>query len=159
MLFDHSLTSSYNQTQKVLLDGLHDPESSLNMLRWPNDVRSPVMKMIWDLVTEDWEVFSNHHLHHHWWYFWHHILISAVRSSTKEALLVRLPDQTSNLRFRRLPEETSLQSWSHSYPLFHLLLTSLLLGNKWLQTRNGSWWLKLDHNIFFLFHDFCTALT
>merc|ERR1719264_532948 len=37
---------------KVLLDGLHDPESSLNMLREPNDVRRPVMEMIWGQVTE-----------------------------------------------------------------------------------------------------------
>jgi len=43
---------------KVLLDGLHDPESSLNMLRCPNDVRSPVMEKIWDLVTGDWQVFN-----------------------------------------------------------------------------------------------------
>ena len=47
------------QVQKVLLDGLHDPESSLNMLREPNDVRRPVMEMIWAKVTEDWQVFSN----------------------------------------------------------------------------------------------------
>merc|ERR1712192_37603 len=42
---------------KVLLDGLHDPESSLNMLRMPA-VKSPLMEMIWDLVTGDWQVFN-----------------------------------------------------------------------------------------------------
>jgi len=44
---------------KVLLDGLHDPESSLNKLREPNDVRRPVMEMIWDQVTEDWQIFDD----------------------------------------------------------------------------------------------------
>ena len=49
------LLSNY-KILKVLLDGLHDPESSLNMLREPNDVRRPVMEMIWGQVTEDWQV-------------------------------------------------------------------------------------------------------
>ena len=52
MLFDHSLISNYNQ---VLLDGLHDPDSALNMLRMPA-VKNPLIKKIWDLVTEDWQV-------------------------------------------------------------------------------------------------------
>ena len=43
---------------KVLVDGLHDPDSPLSMLHWPNDVRDPVMSEIWTKVTEDWEVFS-----------------------------------------------------------------------------------------------------
>jgi len=47
------------KVEKVLLDGLGDSESKLSKLMWPNDVRSPVMKMIWDMVTEDWEVFSD----------------------------------------------------------------------------------------------------
>ena len=51
-----SLIPNYDKKFKVLVDGLHDPDSSLNMLRWPNDVRSPVMEMIWDKVTEDWQV-------------------------------------------------------------------------------------------------------
>ena len=59
-----SLISHYKNL-KVLVDGLHDPESKLNMLRWPNDVRSPVMEKIWDLVTGDWQAFSNHPLHHY----------------------------------------------------------------------------------------------
>jgi len=42
---------------KVLLDGLYDPESVLNMLRMPI-VKSPLMKRIWDLVTEDWQVYN-----------------------------------------------------------------------------------------------------
>ena len=42
-----------------MLDGLYDPESSLSKLRMPV-VKSPLMKMIWDMVTEDWEVFSDH---------------------------------------------------------------------------------------------------
>ena len=153
---------------KVLLDGLHDPNSILNMLRMPI-VKSPLMKMIWDLVTEDWQVFSNNHHHHHWWHIWHHILISAVRSSTKEALLERLPDGASNLRLRGLLEETFLQFWSLFYPSFYLLVTSLLLGNRWVQTlrhamvvitRWSSRWLNLAHNnmshMISLFHDFCT---
>ena len=50
---------SYIQLQnlQVLLDGLYDPKSNLHKLRMPV---SPVMKMIWDMVTEDWEVFSDH---------------------------------------------------------------------------------------------------
>ena len=46
------------QNLQVLLDGLGDSESKLSMLRWPNDVRSPVMEMIWAKVTEDWQVIS-----------------------------------------------------------------------------------------------------
>merc|ERR1712192_254627 len=42
---------------KVLLDGLHDSGSVLNMLRMPA-VKSPLMKLIWDKVTEDWQVFN-----------------------------------------------------------------------------------------------------
>ena len=45
------------QNLQVLLDGLYDPKSNLHKLRMPV---SPVMKMIWDMVTEDWEVFSDH---------------------------------------------------------------------------------------------------
>ena len=56
------LLSNY-KILKVLLDGLHDPESSLNMLREPNDVRRPVMEMIWGQVTEDWQVCC--HPRHH----------------------------------------------------------------------------------------------
>ena len=48
------------QNLQVLLDGLGDSESKLSKLMWPNDVRSPVMKMIWDMVTEDWQVISNY---------------------------------------------------------------------------------------------------
>ena len=51
-LYPYRLCSKY-KILKVLLDGLHDPESSLNKLREPNDVRRPVMEMIWDQVTED----------------------------------------------------------------------------------------------------------
>ena len=40
-----------------MLDGLYDPESSLSKLRMPV-VKSPLMKMIWDKVTEDWQVIS-----------------------------------------------------------------------------------------------------
>ena len=43
----------------MLLDGLHDPESCLNKLREPNDVRRPVMEMIWDQVAENWQVHSS----------------------------------------------------------------------------------------------------
>ena len=46
---------------KVLLDGLHDPDSALNTLRMPA-VKNPLIKKIWDLVTEDWQVLSDHHL-------------------------------------------------------------------------------------------------
>jgi len=42
---------------KVLLDGLHDPDSAINTLRMPI-VKSPLMKRIWDLVTEDWQVYN-----------------------------------------------------------------------------------------------------
>ena len=38
------------------MDGLHDPDSPLNMLRWPNEVRSPAMEIIWEKLTEDWQV-------------------------------------------------------------------------------------------------------
>ena len=55
ILYPYKLCSKY-KILKVLLDGLHDPESSLNKLREPNDVRRPVMDMIWDQITEDWQV-------------------------------------------------------------------------------------------------------
>merc|ERR1719180_69057 len=42
---------------KVLVDGLHDPDSAINTLRMPA-VNSPLMKRIWDLVTEDWQVYN-----------------------------------------------------------------------------------------------------
>ena len=57
-LYPYRLCSKY-KILEVLLDGLHDPESSLNKLREPNDVRRPVMEMIWDQVTEDWQVHSS----------------------------------------------------------------------------------------------------
>ena len=63
MLLHHSLIYKY-KILEVLLDGLHDPESSLNMLREPNDVRRPVMEMIWAKVTEDWQVFPLHQFCH-----------------------------------------------------------------------------------------------
>ena len=47
------------QILQVLLDGLYDPESNLSKLRMPA-VKSPLMKMIWDMVTEDWQVISDH---------------------------------------------------------------------------------------------------
>lgn len=43
---------------KVLMDGLYDPNSNLSLLRMPA-VKSPLMKMIWDKVTEDWQVFND----------------------------------------------------------------------------------------------------
>merc|ERR1719458_1724582 len=46
------------KVRKVLLDGLYDPESNLRKLRMPA-VKSPLMKIIWDKVTEDWQVFSD----------------------------------------------------------------------------------------------------
>jgi len=46
-----------SKVQKVLLDGLYDPESNLSKLRMPA-VKSPLMKIIWDKVTEDWQVFN-----------------------------------------------------------------------------------------------------
>ena len=45
------------QILQVLLDGLYDPESNLSKLRMPA-VKSPLMKIIWDKVTEDWQVIS-----------------------------------------------------------------------------------------------------
>ena len=50
---------SYIQLQnlQVMLDGLYDPESNLSKLRMPA-VKSPLMKIIWDKVTEDWQVIS-----------------------------------------------------------------------------------------------------
>ena len=45
------------QILQVLLDGLYDTESNLSKLRMPA-VKSPLMKMIWDKVTEDWQVIS-----------------------------------------------------------------------------------------------------
>ena len=60
-----------DQNLKVLMDGLYDPNSNLSLLRMPV-VRSPLMKMIWDKVTEDWQVFSNHP-DDHWW---HNVLSS-----------------------------------------------------------------------------------
>ena len=45
----------------MLLDGLCDPESSLNRLRVPNDVTPIVMKIIWDEITGDWKVTFRHH--------------------------------------------------------------------------------------------------
>ena len=71
------------------MDGLHDPDSPLNMLRWLNDVRDPVMRDIWNKVTEDWEVFSK---------------FTARISSSSSSLIKRLchRDPTSGLRRRRL---------------------------------------------------------
>jgi len=46
-----------SKVRKVLLDGLLDPESNLSKLRMPA-VKSPLMKIIWDKVTEDWQVFN-----------------------------------------------------------------------------------------------------
>ena len=45
------------QILQVLLDGLYDSESQLSKLRMPA-VKSPLMKIIWDKVTEDWQVIS-----------------------------------------------------------------------------------------------------
>ena len=50
------VSNSQLQIFKVLLEGLYDPDSNLSMLRMPV-VGSPLMKMIWDKVTEDWQVF------------------------------------------------------------------------------------------------------
>ena len=47
------------QILQVLLHGLLDPESNLSKLRMPA-VKSPLMKIIWDKVTEDWQVFSDY---------------------------------------------------------------------------------------------------
>ena len=55
----HWTRSLISISLKVLIEGLYDdPDtgSKLGMLRMPNDVRSPVMKMIWDKVTEEWQV-------------------------------------------------------------------------------------------------------
>ena len=89
------LLSNY-KILKVLLDGLHDPESSLNMLREPNDVRRPVMEMIWGQVTEDWQVCC--YPHHHRQHLWDEKALSSHsdqtchgRCSTKEVLLIRIP--------------------------------------------------------------------
>ena len=59
MLIDHNVMVSYIQLQilQVLLDGLYDPESNLSKLRMPA-VKSPLMRLIWDKVTEDWQVIS-----------------------------------------------------------------------------------------------------
>ena len=61
-LFLRSLTNTMVsniqlQNLQVLLAGLYDPESNLHKLRMPA-VKSPLMKMIWDKVTEDWQVIS-----------------------------------------------------------------------------------------------------
>ena len=50
------LRSNYEKL-KVLLEGLHDPGSSLNMLRQPRNVVEDMMEIIWKKVTEDWQVF------------------------------------------------------------------------------------------------------
>ena len=44
----------------MLLDGLYDRDCPLNMLREPNDMRVPVMEMVWERVIEDWQVFPDH---------------------------------------------------------------------------------------------------
>ena len=46
---------------KVLLDGLYDPESSLNRVNRPM-VRRAVMEVIWGEVTRDWQVTFRHPL-------------------------------------------------------------------------------------------------
>ena len=51
------------------MDGLHDPNSNLSLLRLPA-VKSPLMKIIWDKITEDWQAFSkleSNNLDDLWW--------------------------------------------------------------------------------------------
>ena len=54
--FEYLPPSLITKHLQVLLDGLHDPESPINLLREPNDVRRPVMEGIWAMVAEDWQV-------------------------------------------------------------------------------------------------------
>ena len=51
------VSRSNYENLKVLLEGLHDPDSSLNMLRQPRNVVEDMMEIIWKKVTEDWQVF------------------------------------------------------------------------------------------------------
>ena len=44
---------------KVLLDGLYDPESSLNRVNRPM-VKRAVMEVIWGEVIRDWQVTFRH---------------------------------------------------------------------------------------------------
>ena len=69
-----------DQNLKVLMDGLYDPNSNLSLLRMPA-VRSPLMKIIWDKVTEDWQVFSNHP-DDHWW---HNVMLIIILPSIKHS--------------------------------------------------------------------------
>ena len=103
-----------------MLDGLYDPESSLSKLRMPV-VKSPLMKMIWDKVTEDWQVIS--------------------RSTNHILFVIMISSELSGLQWRRFCWRGSLRRPSsnfkegiihiiHYLTWFSLLISSLQLGNK-----------------------------